>query len=93
VIQPSNGHTLQGGSASVARRGATIPAADHALAPAPASVRMKSKPPSSRRMGEVYRARDTRLDRTVAIKVLPQGIADDAERRSRFEREAKAVAP
>ena len=42
-------------------------------------------------MGEVYKARDTRLDRTVAIKVLPQGIADDAERRSRFEREAKAV--
>ncbi len=42
-------------------------------------------------MGEVYKARDTRLDRTVAIKVLPQAIADDADRRSRFEREAKAV--
>ena len=43
-------------------------------------------------MGEVYRARDTRLDRTVAIKVLPASFADDPERRGRFEREAKAVA-
>jgi Tol biopolymer transport system component len=42
-------------------------------------------------MGEVYRARDTRLDRTVAIKVLPSSVADDAERRDRFEREARAV--
>jgi len=43
-------------------------------------------------MGEVYRARDTALDRDVAVKVLPQGMAGDAERLSRFEREAKAVA-
>ena len=43
-------------------------------------------------MGEVYRARDTRLDRTVAIKVLPPDVADDAERRNRFEREAKSIA-
>ncbi len=42
-------------------------------------------------MGEVYRARDTRLDRTVAIKVLPSSVAEDAERRDRFEREARAV--
>ena len=42
-------------------------------------------------MGEVYRARDTRLDRTVAIKVLPQGLADTPEVRHRFEREARAV--
>jgi Tol biopolymer transport system component len=42
-------------------------------------------------MGEVYRARDTRLDRTVAIKVLRQHLADTAESRQRFEREAKAV--
>ncbi|HEX7831048.1 MAG TPA: protein kinase, partial [Thermoanaerobaculia bacterium] len=43
-------------------------------------------------MGDVYRARDTRLDRDVAVKVLPDRIAKDAEARMRFEREAKAVA-
>ena len=43
-------------------------------------------------MGEVYRARDTRLDRTVAIKVLPADIAADPQARERFEREARAVA-
>src|ERR1700675_2163814 len=42
-------------------------------------------------MGEVYRARDTRLDRTVAIKILTQGVADAPEVRQRFEREARAV--
>ncbi len=42
-------------------------------------------------MGEVYRARDTRLDRIVAIKILPPHFADDATRRQRFEREAKVV--
>ena len=43
-------------------------------------------------MGEVYEARDTRLDRTVAIKILPRDSSADPERRARFEREAKAVA-
>ena len=43
-------------------------------------------------MGEVYRARDTRLDRDVAIKVLPELFAADPERLTRFEREAKALA-
>jgi serine/threonine protein kinase len=43
-------------------------------------------------MGEVYRARDTRLDRTVAIKVLPTHVAADPDRRARLEREARAVA-
>jgi Tol biopolymer transport system component len=43
-------------------------------------------------MGEVYKARDTRLDRIVAIKVLPTHLADRAELRGRFEREAKTVA-
>ena len=43
-------------------------------------------------MGEVYKARDTRLDRTVAIKVLPAHLADRAELRERFEREAKTIA-
>jgi serine/threonine protein kinase len=42
-------------------------------------------------MGEVYRARDTRLDRLVAIKVLPSHFADDPDLRQRFEREARAV--
>src|SRR5882762_5007455 len=43
-------------------------------------------------MGEVYRARDTRLDRTVAIKSLPPVFATDPERLARFEREAKLLA-
>src|ERR1044071_583678 len=43
-------------------------------------------------MGEVYRARDTNLDREVAIKVLPTAMANDPERLARFEREAKALA-
>ncbi|HEY3122138.1 MAG TPA: protein kinase [Vicinamibacteria bacterium] len=42
-------------------------------------------------MGEVYRARDTRLNRTVAIKVLPPALAGDAQFRSRFKREAAAI--
>jgi eukaryotic-like serine/threonine-protein kinase len=42
-------------------------------------------------MGEVYRARDTRLDRTVAIKILPQHLSADPVRKQRFEREAKAI--
>ena len=42
-------------------------------------------------MGEVYRATDTRLDRTVALKVLPRHLSSDPERRQRFEREARAV--
>jgi Tol biopolymer transport system component len=42
-------------------------------------------------MGEVYRAKDTRLDRIVAVKVLPARFAEDAEMRKRFEREARAI--
>ena len=42
-------------------------------------------------MGEVYRAADTRLDRTVAIKVIPDHLSGDCELRERFEREARAV--
>ena len=43
-------------------------------------------------MGEVYRARDTKLDRDVALKVLPQAFTDDPDRLARFEREAKVLA-
>jgi eukaryotic-like serine/threonine-protein kinase len=42
-------------------------------------------------MGEVYRARDTRLDRTVAIKILPTHLNDDPEFKQRFECEARTV--
>ena len=42
-------------------------------------------------MGEVYRARDTRLGREVAVKVLPTGFSTDAERMRRFEQEARAA--
>jgi Tol biopolymer transport system component len=42
-------------------------------------------------MGEVYRARDTRLDRTVAIKILPAHLSDDPEAKQRFDREARAI--
>src|SRR5262249_20319754 len=42
-------------------------------------------------MGEVYKAKDTRLDRMVAVKVLPQHLSSSADVRQRFEREAKTV--
>src|SRR5262252_10516549 len=42
-------------------------------------------------MGEVYRAQDTRLDRTVAIKILPKEMSVDPVRKQRFEREAKTI--
>ena len=43
-------------------------------------------------MGEVYRAKDSKLDRDVAVKVLPESVASNPDMLARFEREAKAVA-
>ena len=42
-------------------------------------------------MGEVYRARDTRLERTVAVKILPTHLSDNPEAKQRFDREARAI--
>jgi serine/threonine protein kinase len=42
-------------------------------------------------MGEVYKARDTRLNRIVAVKILPRDIANDVTARERFEREARTA--
>src|ERR1017187_8995761 len=42
-------------------------------------------------MGEVYQARDTRLDRTVAIKILATQVSEDSEAKQRFDREARAI--
>jgi serine/threonine protein kinase len=42
-------------------------------------------------MGEVYRARDTRLDRTVAVKILPSHLSENFEAKQRFDREARAI--
>ena len=43
-------------------------------------------------MGQVFRARDSKLDRDVAIKILPEAFAHDADRLARFQREAKTLA-
>src|SRR5580704_4378843 len=42
-------------------------------------------------MGEVYRAKDTRLDRTVAVKILPSHLSDNVDAKQRFDREARAI--
>jgi serine/threonine protein kinase/tetratricopeptide (TPR) repeat protein len=64
--------------------------------PLPAGMRLGpyelGTPIGSGGMGDVYRARDTRLDRDVAIKVLPSSVANDPDRLARFNREARAIA-
>src|SRR5213594_3404737 len=50
-----------------------------------------SSPLGAGGMGEVYRARDTRLDRAVAIKILPAALSENAQFKLRFEREAKTI--
>jgi len=42
-------------------------------------------------MGEVYRAKDTRLDRTVAVKILPSHLSENPEAKQRFDREARTI--
>lgn len=58
----------------------------------PLPVAFKSTGSLARVQGEVYRARDTKLGREVAVKVLPDSCSRDPERLARFEREARAVA-
>jgi len=64
--------------------------------PLPAGTRLALyeivEPIGAGAMGEVYRARDTKLGRDVAIKVLPDAFSRDAERLARFEREARLLA-
>ncbi len=55
------------------------------------NTRFRCTDASASVQGEVYKAKDTRLDRTVAIKVLPEHLAESPERKARFEREAKAI--
>ncbi len=55
-------------------------------------VTTKSLLPSARAGWEVYHAKDTRLGPEVAVKVLPEHLSGDAQARTRFEREAEAVA-
>jgi serine/threonine protein kinase len=61
------------------------------MAPAPSAKLRSCEIQAPLGMGEVYCAREPRLDRTVAITVLPTHLPDTPQRRERFEREAKAI--
>src|SRR5262245_15416182 len=93
LVSPSkNPRRIRAGGATGRARNRTIIRASMALQvgsrPGPYEI---LAPIGTGGMGEVYKARDTRLDRTVAIKVLPERVSANPDLKARFEREARAL--